>query len=57
MTIWLKMSIRPIELYACNNARNGRKGSSLKTVKNLIKEYLGDILDENFIKPMAQVIK
>ncbi len=38
-------------------AYNTRKNSSLKTIQNLIRQYLGEAVDEEMVEAMAAAIK
>ena len=38
-------------------AYNTRKNSSMKTIERLVREYLGEAIDEEMIMPLAVAIK
>lgn len=38
-------------------AYNTRKNSPMKTIERLVREYLGEALDEEMVKPLTMAIK
>ena len=38
-------------------AYNTRKNSSLKTIEKLIRQYLGEMIDEEMVRPLTMAIK
>ena len=38
-------------------AYNTRKNSSMKTIERLVREYLGEKIDDDLVKPLTMAIK